>query len=150
MSAADDVFEMQHLCETLAEKLTRSLREKVRIRAIRSRVLTPNNTPAFGENRVLEFLRGRARRVDSWEKDLVRKELERIAEAERMAELQKHVRWLRRTTEYLRATDEELHGLDIDAIEQAVRVAGAEGGPLVALASEGLTPVPSHGREGTE
>lgn len=136
MSATADVREMQTLCEALAEKLAFSEADKDQIRAILKVFSDGKGAALITANRAFEFLRGKARRVDSWEKDIARQELRRLEEAERAAALQGHVLWLRRSAEYLRATDEERHRFDIDALEQAVRVAGSVGGSLVAVASE--------------
>lgn len=120
MSAADDVEEMQVLCGTLAKKLTHSMREKARIAAIRSHVLRPDNTPAFGPNRVLEFLRGKARRIDSWEKDLVREELKRIERAEREATNHAFISRFRDVAAGLRASDQRRDREDAAAMERVL------------------------------
>lgn len=120
MSATDDVIEMQELCGTLAEKLTRSLREKVRIAAIRAHVLGPDNKPLFGQNRVLEFLRGKARRIDSWEKDIVRGELRRIERAEDDARSHAFISRFRDVADGLRASDQRQDREDAAALERVL------------------------------
>lgn len=130
MSAKADVDEMQALCTELANNMARS-------NALKDRITAVDGVLGGGWNRALEFLRGKALRVDSWEKDLARQKVERLREAERAKALQGHVHWLRRSVEHLRSTDEEFYSLDLDVLERLVGVAGTEGGSVVAVAAEG-------------
>jgi hypothetical protein len=123
MSAEADVDEMKTLCGELAERLVPTGSVKARVNALMGKL-------RLGENRVLEFLRGKARRVDSWEKDNARRVLEELREAELRRTTEQRLQWLRTTVEHLRATDEEFHGFDIDGLERAAARVGALSGPV--------------------
>ncbi len=123
MSSADDVVEMKTLCGELAERLAPAGSVKARVNALMGKL-------KLGENRVVEFLRGKARRVDSWEKDNARRVLEDLREAELRRTTEQRLQWLRTTVEHLRATDEEFHGFDIDGLERAAARVGAFSGPV--------------------
>ena len=69
MSAADDVAEMQTLAGFIADKLAASTKNKDRTKALYD-ALNPNarRDELVSWNRCFEFLTGRARLVQSWEK----------------------------------------------------------------------------------
>lgn len=123
MSPSADVVEMSDICTELADRLADGSREKDRVGALTFHL-------GFGWNRALEFLRGKARRVDSWEKDHARRILEELREAELRQQAESHVNWLRSTVEHLRTTDEEFHQFDVDGLERALSRVGARGGAL--------------------
>lgn len=123
MSADADVAEMKDLCGELAERLAPTGTVKARVNALMGKL-------KFGENRVVEFLRGKARRVDSWEKDNARRVLEELREAELRRTTEQRLQWLRSTVEHLRQTDEEFHGFDIDGLERAAARVGALSGAV--------------------
>ena|SRR5688572_12206396 len=123
MTAEADVEEMQTLCGELAERLAPSGSVKARVNALMGKL-------KLGENRVVEFLRGKARRVDSWEKDNARRVLEELREAELRRTTEQRLSWLRSTVEHLRQTDEEFHRFDVDGLERAVARLGAQDRPV--------------------
>lgn len=123
MSAEADVDEMKTLVGELAERLVPAGSVKARVNALMGKL-------KLGENRVVEFLRGKARRVDSWEKDNARRVLEELREAELRRTTEQRLQWLRSTVEHLRQTDEEFHGFDIDGLERAAARVGALSGPV--------------------
>jgi hypothetical protein len=119
MSAHSDVLEMQSLCEAIADRVAASGREKDRVAAI-VRYL------GVGWNRALEFLRGKARRVDSWEKDYARQQLAALKAAEREQRDREHIAWLGRTLSALQAApDQDFHGPSIDALQRVLSRVGA-------------------------
>lgn len=124
MSCADDVLEMQSICDELASRLTLSKAWKDRIAALQSVFRDERGRPLFTWNRTYEFLCGKARRVDSWEKDFARKELRKIEAVERRREAANLVGNLNRTVAYLRSTDPDGHRHDIDAVERTLALAG--------------------------
>ena len=97
MSAEADVSEMSDLCSEIAAALTRSHREKDRVSAVRSAMgRRPNGEWLFSWNRTVEFLRARARRVDSWEKDRARQVRDELKQAEERRRERDHLEWLER------------------------------------------------------
>lgn len=124
MSCADDVMEMQSICDELAGKLTLSQAWKDRIAALHAVFRDDKGQPLITWNRAYEFLSGKARRVDSWEKDFARNELQKHEAAERRREAANLVGNLNRTVAYLRSTDPDGHRHDIAAIERTLGLAG--------------------------
>ena len=116
MSASSDVMEMQSLCGEIADRAVGSGREKERIGAV-SRQL------GVGWNRALEFLRGKARRVDSWEKDNALRQLAELKDQERRRREAAHLLWLESEIGRLRETSEEFHGPHVDGLEHFLRLA---------------------------
>lgn len=125
MTAADDVMIMRDLVGEIADRLTQSKREKDRIIAVREALpRRPDGSVPFSWNRTLEFLRGKARRVDAWEKELAQSELKRLEAIERRREAHRLVANLNRTAAYLRSTDPDGHRDDVAAIERTLALAG--------------------------
>jgi len=118
MSPEADVMEMQSLCAEIADRAGAS-REKERIDAVRRQL-------GVGWNRALEFLRGKARRVDSWEKDHARRNIE---ELRRRAAID-HIANLNRTLAYLKTTDPDGYGAHVDAMERSLVASGLLARPL--------------------
>lgn len=94
MSPASDVHEMQDICAELATLL--HLPDSIQARTNELRRLFGREH--FGWNRINEFVRGKARRVDGWEKDLARKVRDEVRrEAQRRRE-HDHLAWLAEQT----------------------------------------------------
>lgn len=131
MTADADVREMRDLIGEFADLLTRSHREKDRIIAVREALpRKPGGEVPFSWNRTLEFLRGKARRVDAWEKELVRQEKRKLEAAERRREANRLIANLNRTVAYLRSTDPDGHRDDVAAIERTLALAGVLDRPM--------------------
>lgn len=113
MSAADDVLDMRDLCAEIAAREAGNGPAKARIAAV-SRSL------GIGWNRALEFLNGKARRVDAWEKDNARRRVEEL----RRIEAVNHINNLNRTLQYLRTTDPDGYRTHIDRVERSLADAG--------------------------
>jgi len=116
-SSAADVAEMQRICVEIADRTAASRAKKDRIEAV-------HEMGRIGWNRALEFLIGKARRIDGWEKDLAREYLAEIKRIEDERVAAKHVAYLNRTLGYLRATDPDLYGPHIDRVERGLAAAG--------------------------
>lgn len=131
MSAADDVVEMQSLCEFIAEKLSISKKDKDRTKAIYG-ALNPNGhrDELVTWNRCYEFLKGRARIVQSWEKDLARAQRDAIRASERERRAQEHVEWLQFVHQQAISSDEDMDRVEIAALERVLARVGALGGPV--------------------
>ncbi len=128
MSAADDVFEMQTLTNALADRLVGIRgREKQRIGAIAKAI-------GVSANRALEFLKGKARRVDAWEKEHARRELHALEHTERCRRETEYALWLESEIGRFRASGEELDGAAVVGFERVIRDARARAG-AVALSS---------------
>jgi hypothetical protein len=131
MSAADDVVEMQSLCEFIAERLAISNKDKDRTKALYSAF---NPEPHRGElitwNRCFEFLKGKARLVQSWEKDLARTQRDAIKAAERERRAREHVEWLQFIHQQATAEGEDMDRAEVAALERVLARIGAQGGAL--------------------
>lgn len=131
MSAADDVVEMQSICEFIAEKLAISRKDKDRTKAIYS-ALNPHGQrdELVTWNRCYEFLKGKARLVQSWEKDLARTQRDAIRAADRERRAQEHVEWLQFIHQQATAEGEDMDRAEIAALERVLARVGALGGPV--------------------
>jgi hypothetical protein len=116
-SSAADVAEMQAMCVEIADKTASSAHPKDRISAVATAI-------GVGWNRALEFLAGKARRIDGWEKDLARENLAELKRAEEQRRIAGHVAYLNRTLSYLKASDPELYGPHIDLVERGLAAGG--------------------------
>lgn len=124
MSSADDVLEMQTLSAELADRLAgRGAAAKVRIGAVA-------NAIGVGGNRALEFIKGKARRVDAWEKEHAKRRLSELRQRERIERETEHLRWLECEIARHRASGEELRGQHIDGLLDALRTARGETGAM--------------------
>lgn len=94
MSPASDVQEMQDICAELATLLR--LPDSIQARTNELRRLFGRER--FGWNRINEFVRGKARRVDGWEKDLARKVRDDIRREARQRREHEHLAWLAEQT----------------------------------------------------
>lgn len=110
MSPEADVLEMQSLFEKLAEMLVPRGKDIECVRAIYTEFRTAgkNGNPLFTWNRVHELLKGRARRVDGFEKDNVKQRLAAIA-ALREGE---HADAVRRSQEKYRTLEARIAALE--------------------------------------
>lgn len=116
MSAIADVNEMQSICSEIASLVAGNDLKKNRIAELAKLI-------GVTENRALEFLRAKARRVDSWEKDRAREIRIRLKSAAQRRREHEHLEWLR----------QQLAGMDgggVDALQHLLRGAGHEDGAL--------------------
>jgi hypothetical protein len=117
MSAVADVNEMQALCIDIADlAVGTSAAEKVRIPVLAKKI-------GVSTNRALEFLRAKARRVDSWEKDRARQIRDELTSAAQRRREHEHLAWLQRQ---LAGMD----GDDVHALQHLLRRGGYEAGPM--------------------
>ena len=79
MGSADDVIEMKGLANEIADRM---VGEGAKLAARAGAVI--NAIGGITENRALEFLSGKARRVDGWEKDNARRRRAALRERERI------------------------------------------------------------------
>lgn len=126
MSAEADVMEMKSLCGGIAELLTPSRSEKDRIAAVRGVFRDRHGRFLISWNRTLEFLRGKARRIDSWEKDFARRQLEDLKRMEQQRRDHAHLNWL----DELIASDPRLGGRSAAELQHLLRGAGPQDGPV--------------------
>lgn len=121
MSALADVSEMQGICAEIVSRLSSRDLQKQQV---------PKLAQLIGvtENRALEFLRARARRIDSWEKDIARQIRDDLRREEQRRREHEHLTWLA----------QQIEGMDggvVDALQRRLRAAGYEAGS-VALPQE--------------
>ena len=132
MSSADDVREMKSITNELADFLVgKSADLKVRAGA----VLKAINALSSGEitdNRANEFLRGKARRVDAWEKENAKRQRDELREQARLAREHEHLCWLEAEIARQRATGQGFHGPHVDGLEHLLRVARDAAGAVEA------------------
>lgn len=122
MSATADVHEMQSICTEIAKLASGSALKKNRIADLAVLI-------GVTENRALEFLRAKARRVDSWEKDRARKIRDELKDAARRQRDHEHLLWLA----------EQAEGMDgrmVDALQHLLRSRGYEAGTLALSEAE--------------
>lgn len=125
MTAASDVLEMQELCGEIADRSAATHHLKIRVAAV---VEAFRNQVT--DNRAYEFLRGKALRVDSWEKDVARQVRDRLRAKSRAEKHRAHLEWLESQIGRFRASGEELHGPHIDGLVDLLRMARAEAGAV--------------------
>lgn len=124
MSAADDVLEMQGLTTEIADLLVgKGALLKERVGAVLKEINSGATEP-ITENRALEFMKGKARRVDAWEKENAERRVAELRRREREREISRLLVNLNRTAAYLRTTDPDGHRDDVAAIERTLRLAG--------------------------
>lgn len=126
MSSAEDVLEMKSLANEIADRLVGA---KAKL-AARAGVVIKAIGGDTTENRALEFLSGRARRIDGWEKDNARRRRAELRERERIERENEHLRWLECEIARHRASGEELRGQHIDGLLDALRAARGEDGSV--------------------
>lgn len=124
MSAADDVMEMQDLVGFIADKLAPSKKDKDRTKAIYD-ALNPHREEFLSWNRCFEFLKGKARLVQSWEKDLAREKRDALRAAERERRAREHVEWLQYIHQQATASGENVDRTEIAALERVLARVGA-------------------------
>lgn len=120
MSAADDIFEMKGLCEQIAERLSASSSDKDRVTAVYEALKAK-----VSWNRAFEFLKGKARLVQSWEKDLARAKLQDLKRAERDRQTLQHIAWLRSIHAGASETGADVDRADLAALERVLSRIGA-------------------------
>jgi hypothetical protein len=120
MSAADDVLDMKDITGELADRLVGSGADiKVRVHAV-LRAINTGARQSITDNRALEFLKGKARRVDAWEKENAKRQLEQLRRSEAIEQITN----LNRTLAYLRQVDPDGYGSHIAAMEHTLAAAG--------------------------
>jgi len=125
MTAADDVLEMKSLTNELADRLVgASAKLAARAGAVIKAI------GGITENRALELLKGKARRVDGWEKDNARRRLAALRNRERIERENEHLAWLECEIARHRASGEELRGPLVDGLEHVLRAARGEAGAV--------------------
>jgi hypothetical protein len=127
MSAADDVAEMQTLAGFIADKLSASTKNKDRTNALHAS-LNPDlrrGKELISWNRCFEFLTGRARLVQSWEKDLAREKRKAIEATERDRRNREHIEWLRFVHQQAAADGADMDRADFAALERVLSRVGA-------------------------
>lgn len=115
MSAIADVSEMQGICAEIVRLLPVGL-QKQQVPELARKI-------GVTENRALEFLRAKARRVDSWEKDVARRLRDDLRRAEQRRREHEHLTWLQ----------EQMAGMDgggVDALQHLLRRGGYEAGAV--------------------
>lgn len=119
MSAMADVSEMHGLCTEIVARLAGLDLQKQQV---------PKLAELIGvtENRALEFLRAKARRIDSWEKDRARSIRDQLRRAEQRQRELDHLAWLREQVE-------GIGGRGGDVLQHLLRGAGDEAGALAVL-----------------
>lgn len=128
MSAADDVLEMQGLTTELADRLAGKVKANARIGAVADAL-------GVGANRALEFIKGKARRVDAWEKENAKRRLHELKELERIERENEHLAWLECEVARHRAAGSEFRGPHVDGLEHFLRLA-RDASSAVALPDE--------------
>lgn len=119
MSAAEDVLEMKSLSNQLADHLVgKGAKLAARAGAVLSAI-----GGDLTENRALEFLKGKARRVDGWEKDNARRRLAALRERARIERENEHLAWLECEIARQRSTGSGFHGPHVDGLEHFLRLA---------------------------
>ena len=124
MSAADDVMEMQSLVRLIADRLSPSKKDKDRTRAIYD-ALNAHRGELISWNRCFEFLKGKARLVQSWEKDLARQKQQALRDAARRQATLGHVEWLRSIHEQAASDGADMDRADLAALERVLSRVGA-------------------------
>lgn len=120
MSPEADVAFMEDACVRIAETRAMGASVKQKIGAI-VRALR------VSENRAYEFYKGKARRIDGFEKDRAREVLNEIeAENARRKEAE-HIEWLRSTYEQMAEEGEGVGGREAIQLEHLLRKLGALG-----------------------
>ncbi len=137
MSAADDVLEMKSLTAELADRLVgKGALLKERAGAVLKEINFEAKEP-ISENRALELMKGKARRVDAWEKENAKRRVERLRERDERERESAHLLWLECELGRLRASGEEFHGPQIDGLERVLRRArGGDGAMAVSATAE--------------
>lgn len=126
MSAADDVAEMQSLAEFIAGKLAQSKKDKDRTKAVYDAFNTdPHRNELVTWNRCFEFLKGKARIVQSWEKDLARAKREAIEAADRQRRTREHIEWLHFVHQQATESGADVDRAEIAALERVLSRVGA-------------------------
>lgn len=124
--AASDVAEMKSMCGEIVALRGNPRREKERVNLLVAALRHPDLT----WNRCFEFLKGKSRRVDGWEKDLARDAVRRLREAQERQRANEHLAWLQEQIERARQGDEEFRGAHVDGLEHFLRGARGDAGAV--------------------
>lgn len=128
MSSEADISFMENACVRIARaKGVHSRQEQVSamMRALQ-----------VSANRAYEFLTGKARRVDGFEKDRAREIIARIEAEDAQARHADHLQWLKAEIERHRATGQGIRGPHVDGLEHFLRMAGGDNSALARLDEE--------------
>ena len=126
MSAADDVLEMKSLANELADRMVGiGAQLQARVGAV-LKVFTVERVELITDNRALEFIKGKARRVDAWEKDHARRQLAALKRREELAKEHAHFAWLESEIARHRASGQGFRGPHVDGLEHLLRLARAD------------------------
>lgn len=117
MSAADDVLATRTLFEELAARLAP---KGDAARVLHRELREERDKELFSFNRVFELLKGKARRVDAWEKEYAERRLAALRRQDAINQIAN----LNRTLEYLRSSDPDGYRGHIDRLEHALSRAG--------------------------
>jgi hypothetical protein len=130
MSSADDVLEMKDVTNTLADYLVgKGALLKERVGAVLAAINEDAAEP-ISDNRALELLKGKARRVDAWEKEHATRRLEKLRDRARRERELAHLRWLESEIARHRATGSGIRGAHADGLEHFLRMARSEAGAV--------------------
>ncbi len=130
MSAADDVYEMKSLTNELADRMAGiGAQLQVRVSVVLKAINAGASEPITG-NRAYEFLKGRAQRVDAWEKENAKRQLEELRERERIARDNAHLAWLECEIARHRAAGTEFRGAHVNGLVDLLRMARDEASPV--------------------
>lgn len=129
MSPEADVAFMEDACVRIADARSGSASMKRKIDAV-MRALRVT------ENRAYEFLKGKARRVDGYEKDRARQVIAEIEAENARRKEQEHIEWLRSTYEHLREEDAGVDSKEVVRLEHLLRKLGALSGAVAVSEAE--------------
>ncbi len=123
MSPEADVAFMVNACDEIASARSRgpSMQQKVDavMKALR-----------VSENRAYEFLKGKARRVDGFEKDRARAIKAEIEAENANRKRAEHIEWLRSTIEHLREENAGVDSHEVAHVERVLARIGALDSPM--------------------
>jgi len=128
MSPAEDVREMQSITVELAERLVGAGAQLQKQVSAVVKAFTVERVKLISDNRALEFIKGKARRVDAWEREHAARQLEELRERERIARDSAHFAWLEGEIARHRVSGTEHRGSHVLALEHLLQRARAEAG----------------------
>lgn len=123
MSPEADVAFMESACVRIADARAMGASVKQKI-GILVRLLQ------ISENRAYEFYKGKARRVDGFEKDRAREVLAAIEAENARRKEQEHIEWLRSTYEQMAEGDSGVDSHEVVRLEHLLRKLGALDSPV--------------------
>lgn len=128
MSSADDVLEMKSITVEIADRLVGvGAQMQARVGAV-LKAFTVERVELITDNRALEFIKGKARRVEAWEKEHAKRQRDELRERERVAIDSAHFAWLEGEIARHRVPGTTHRGAHVVALEHLLRVARDEAG----------------------